>query len=133
MKMLSAKQAADILGVHHSRVRVLIREGRLPAQKVGRDWIILQSDLELVKDRKPGRPAKKEKERSMDREIIAKKLNKIEDAIQSMEQEDEKIKQLETTDPDKAKKMIAAQLDKLIELHEKQMALYDKFKKEKND
>ena len=58
MKMLTVKQAAEILGVHHSRVRVLIRGGRLPAQKVGRDWIILEPDLEFVKERKPGRPAK---------------------------------------------------------------------------
>jgi excisionase family DNA binding protein len=58
MKLLTAKQAAEILGVHHSRVRVLIREGRLPAQKVGRDWIIMEPDLELVRVRKPGRPKK---------------------------------------------------------------------------
>ena len=58
MKLLTAKQAAQILGVDSSRVRVLIREGRLPAQKVGRDWVILEPDLELVKDRKPGRPRK---------------------------------------------------------------------------
>ena len=58
MKLLTAKQAAQILGVDDSRVRVLIREGRLPAQKVGRDWVILEPDLELVKDRKPGRPKK---------------------------------------------------------------------------
>jgi excisionase family DNA binding protein len=58
MKLLTAKQAAQILGVDDSRVRVLIREGRLPAQKIGRDWIILEPDLEFVKDRKPGRPKK---------------------------------------------------------------------------
>ena len=59
MKLLTAKQAAQILGVDSSRVRVLIREGRLPAQKIGRDWIILKPDLELVKNRKPGRPKKR--------------------------------------------------------------------------
>ena len=62
MKLLTAKQAAQILGVDSSRVRVLIREGRLPAQKVGRDWVILEPDLELVKDRKPGRPKKQKGE-----------------------------------------------------------------------
>ena len=62
MKMLTAKQAAEILGVHHSRVRVLIREGRLPARKIGRDWIIIESDLEFVKVRKPGRPKKQKGE-----------------------------------------------------------------------
>ncbi len=69
----------------------------------------------------------------MDREKIIKELHKIEDAIQSMEQEDEKIKQLEKTDPDKARKMMADQCNKLIELNKKQDALFKKYKKAKND
>ena len=62
MKLLSAKQAAEILGVHHSRVRVLINEKRLSAQKIGGAWIIKEEDLEKVKDRKPGRPKKQKRE-----------------------------------------------------------------------
>jgi len=58
MKMLSCKQAGKELGVHHSRIRQLIKVGRLPAQKVGRDWVILEPDLDLVRVRKPGRPKK---------------------------------------------------------------------------
>ena len=69
----------------------------------------------------------------MDREKIVQELHKIEDAIQSMEQEDEKIKQLETTDPDKARKMMSVQLNKLIELNKKQETLFAKYKKGKND
>jgi hypothetical protein len=69
----------------------------------------------------------------MDREKIVKELHNIEDAIQSMEQEDEKIKQLEKTDPDKARKMMVDQCNKLIELNKKQETLYEKFKKAKND
>ena len=69
----------------------------------------------------------------MDREKIIKELHKIEDAIQSMEQEDEKIKQLETTDPDKARKMMVDQCNKLIELNKKQDALFKKYKNAKND
>ena len=69
----------------------------------------------------------------MDRQKIIKELLKIEDAIKSMEPEDENIKQLEKTDPDKARKMMVDQCNKLIELHKKQTALYEKFKKEKND
>ena len=64
----------------------------------------------------------------MDREKIVKELHKIEDAIQSIEQEEEKIKQLETTDPDKARKMIVDQCNKSIELHNKQEKLYEKSK-----
>ena len=49
----------------------------------------------------------------MDREKIAKEILKIQDAIKSMEQEDEMIKQLETTDPDKARKMMVDQCNKI--------------------
>jgi excisionase family DNA binding protein len=60
MKLLSAKDVAKILKIHDSRVRVLIREGRLPAQKVGRAWIILEEDLKKLKILKRGRPRMKE-------------------------------------------------------------------------
>jgi excisionase family DNA binding protein len=55
--MLTTAQAADQLGVTVRRVQALINAGRLPAQKVGRDWLIEEKDLRLVEDRKPGRPA----------------------------------------------------------------------------
>jgi excisionase family DNA binding protein len=58
MKLISAAEAAGRLGVHITRVQVLIREGRLPAQKVGGSYVINEGDLTLVKDRKPGRPPK---------------------------------------------------------------------------
>jgi excisionase family DNA binding protein len=61
MDFFTTKHAAKILGVNDSRVRQFILAGRLPAQKVGRDWLILESDLEKVKDRKPGRPPLKNK------------------------------------------------------------------------
>ena len=59
MKFINTKEAAKLLGVNDSRVRQLILAGRLPAQKVGRDWIIRERDLAKVADRKPGRPKKK--------------------------------------------------------------------------
>lgn len=62
MKLLTANQAAEILGVDGSRVRVLIRQGRLPAQKIGRDWVIMEPDFEFVIVRKPGRPKKQKGE-----------------------------------------------------------------------
>jgi len=65
----------------------------------------------------------------MGREKKDKELHKIEDAIQSIEQEEEKIKQLETTDPDKARKRMAYLSDELIELYNKQKKLYEKSKK----
>jgi excisionase family DNA binding protein len=57
-KRLTVKQAAGELGVSVPRVHQLIQEERLPAEKLGRDWIIESSDLEKVKDRPTGRPKK---------------------------------------------------------------------------
>ena len=56
MKLISSAEAAKKLGVHITRVQVLIREGRLPAKLVGRTYVIEESDLRLVAERKPGRP-----------------------------------------------------------------------------
>ena len=56
--LLSVKEAANLLGVNHQRVQALISQGRLPAQKVGNSYVIKETDLELVKDRKTGRPPK---------------------------------------------------------------------------
>ena len=58
MNLISTREAADRLGVSVLRVQQLIWAGRLPAQKVGRDYVINESDLKLVGDRKPGRPPK---------------------------------------------------------------------------
>jgi len=56
MNTLTTEQAAVRLGITASRVRVLIRSGRLPAQKFGRAHVISETDLRLVAERKPGRP-----------------------------------------------------------------------------
>lgn len=61
--MLTTTQAAQRLGLSRSSVLALIAQGKLPAQKIGRDWMIDESDLELVKVRRPvgypaGRPRK---------------------------------------------------------------------------
>ncbi|HEY0100288.1 MAG TPA: helix-turn-helix domain-containing protein [Pyrinomonadaceae bacterium] len=58
MGLISTSEAAEKLGVHITRVQVLIREGRLPAQKIGRTYVIDEDNLKLVKDRKAGRPPK---------------------------------------------------------------------------
>ena len=60
-KRLTVKQAASELGVSVPRVHQLIQEERLPAEKLGRDWIIESGDLEKVKDRPTGRPPKSNK------------------------------------------------------------------------
>jgi excisionase family DNA binding protein len=60
MDFLTTKEVADRLGVTLRRVQALINDGRLPAQKVGRDYLIRDQDIKLVEDRKPGRPRKAE-------------------------------------------------------------------------
>jgi excisionase family DNA binding protein len=61
MVLLTTKDAAERLGVTVGRVHQLIHDERLPAEKVGRDYMINEKDLKLVKDRKPGRPRKARK------------------------------------------------------------------------
>jgi excisionase family DNA binding protein len=53
---ITTREAAQRLEVTPQRVRAMIHAGRLPAQKVGRDWLIRPDDLDLVKDREPGPP-----------------------------------------------------------------------------
>lgn len=46
------------MGVSIQRVQAMVKAGRLPAQMIGGTYIIKESDLKLVEDRKPGRPRK---------------------------------------------------------------------------
>lgn len=56
---LTTREAAEKLGVSLRQIQTLIKQERLPAEKRGRDWLIKEEDLELVKDRpKTGRPPK---------------------------------------------------------------------------
>ncbi len=56
--MLNTNEAAEKLNISAIRVRQLIREGRLAATKVGRDYVIQESDLKGIAERKNGRPKK---------------------------------------------------------------------------
>ena len=56
--LLTTREAAEILKISDARVRQLIYAGKLPSQKIGQMNLIKESDLELVKDRKTGRPKK---------------------------------------------------------------------------
>jgi excisionase family DNA binding protein len=72
MNMLTTKEAGDKLGVTVQRVHALIKIGRLPAQKMGRDYFIKESDLKLVEDRKPGRPPKQASKKSERKKAMTK-------------------------------------------------------------
>lgn len=53
-EFISVAQAAKSLEVGPRQVRNLIKDGLLPAEKIGTDYVIRRSDLEKVPDRKPG-------------------------------------------------------------------------------
>lgn len=61
MNLLTTAQVAERLGVHRTRVNVLIREGRLPAHQFGRAYLVDEKDLALVAERTVGRPPKSDK------------------------------------------------------------------------
>lgn len=48
---LTTQQAAEEIGVNRRRIQALIDGGRLHAIKVGRDWLVSKSDLELVREK----------------------------------------------------------------------------------
>ena len=54
--LLTTDVVAQHLGVTAIRVEQLCRAGRLPAHKLGRDWVIKSSDLAAFVPRGPGRP-----------------------------------------------------------------------------
>lgn len=56
--LISLTEAAEKLGLTRKRVFDFIKDERLPAQKIGTTYVIRESDLDLIKDRKPGRPPK---------------------------------------------------------------------------
>ena len=57
MCYLSVAEAAEVLGVHPQRIHQRIREGSLPAEKVGNQWAVEMNDLRRIKHHAgPGRP-----------------------------------------------------------------------------
>ena len=58
MKLIGTKEASEKLKISQTRVQALIKANRLPAERVGRDYVINEDDLKLVKIRKNGRPKK---------------------------------------------------------------------------
>jgi len=62
MKELTTKEAAERLNLSVRQVQTLIKQNKLPATKKGRDWFVLESDVENLPERKKtGRPPKNPK------------------------------------------------------------------------
>ncbi|MEO6413857.1 MAG: helix-turn-helix domain-containing protein [Pedococcus sp.] len=54
---VSVAEAAEMLGVHPQRIHQRIREGSLPAEKVGNQWAVEMNDLRRIRHHAgPGRP-----------------------------------------------------------------------------
>lgn len=63
-KLLSTAEVAAQLGVTRQRVLELITEGRLPAIKVGRAYVVRAGDVSSLTLMKVGRPPKPKDERA---------------------------------------------------------------------
>jgi excisionase family DNA binding protein len=48
--LIGTAEAARLVGCHRDSIRHMINQGKLKAQKVGRDWLIEETDLETVKE-----------------------------------------------------------------------------------
>lgn len=59
MARLTTPQVAARLGMTRAGVLKAIKDGRLPAEKVGRDWLVEEADLAVVAaPSRLGRPRK---------------------------------------------------------------------------
>ncbi len=60
---LTTKQTAERLNVVPSRIRRMILDGVIKAEKIGRDNFIAENEVKRLEkiDRKPGRPPKENK------------------------------------------------------------------------
>ena len=63
MGTISSKDVAARLKISVRRVQELIKTGRLPATMIGGVYLIEETSLALVRNRKPGRPRKTAKRR----------------------------------------------------------------------
>jgi excisionase family DNA binding protein len=52
-ELLTLPEIAQTLGMNPSTVRLWVREGRLPAEKVGRKWMVRRADLEQMLAEQP--------------------------------------------------------------------------------
>lgn len=58
--ILTTAQAAAVIGVSQKMVQSLIKRGRLPAEKIGRIWVVRREDAERHERGKGGRPQKQQ-------------------------------------------------------------------------
>lgn len=54
--LVGTSTAAELLGVSPNRIRQLVNSGQLPAQRIGRTFVIRRRDLDAFAALPPGRP-----------------------------------------------------------------------------
>ena len=64
--LITTREAAEELGVTPRRVLALIYDDRLPATKVGRDWLINPTHLDNVRHRPAGYPRGRPRKSQLD-------------------------------------------------------------------
>lgn len=75
-ELLNTEEVARRLKITRQHASALIREGKLPATKIGRDWVVNSNDLPVAEKRpKRGRPAKQTTKRKKATSITAKAEN----------------------------------------------------------
>jgi excisionase family DNA binding protein len=74
---LSTIQAAELLGVSTRRVQALISTGLLNANKMGRDWLISEAEVQRFAqhERKAGRPSKNQPKMDSDERYVNQPSN----------------------------------------------------------
>lgn len=55
--LLNTQGVADLMGVTRQMVLKMIKSGKLPAEKFGREWMLQRRDVECLPARQRGRPA----------------------------------------------------------------------------
>lgn len=58
IKKMTTSEAAKLLGISGTRIRQLIEAGVIPAERVGKIYVLKDRDVKAAKGRKPGRPRK---------------------------------------------------------------------------
>jgi len=72
--LITTKEASRRLNISVRRVQALIAAGRLPAEKIGNSFAIMELDLKLVDGRTNGRPANGSKRDGKDWDAIVSKF-----------------------------------------------------------
>ncbi|MFC2027930.1 helix-turn-helix domain-containing protein [Chloroflexota bacterium] len=61
MAYITSKEVAEKLGMSHSHMRLLLRQGEIQGIKIGRDWLIEDDNIDYKRKRKPKSKSVKQK------------------------------------------------------------------------